>query len=133
MDEKKIRILLSKWIMDAHDRGVRTVAKTLADAGLEVVFTRFETPIEAVKAAQDEDVDIVGISCSMGGHKYFASEIMKLMEERNMGNIPVIFGGIIPPKDKKELLELGVESVFGPGTSLAEISAYVETLKKNMI
>ncbi len=58
---------------------------------------------------------------------------MKLMEERNMGNIPVIFGGIIPPKDKKELLELGVESVFGPGTSLAEISAYVENLKKNMI
>ena len=124
-----MRILLCKWALDAHDRGVRTVAKALADSGLEVIFIRFEMPVEAVSAAVDEDVDLIGVSCSMGEHKYFAAEMLKFMKERNIGDIPLIFGGVIPPKDSRELLKLGVRAAFGPGTSLAEISRYITAIK----
>jgi len=129
-DKKSLKILLCKWAMDAHDRGVKTVAKTLLDAGLEVVFTRFELPAEAVNAAEEEDVNLIGISCSMGEHKYFASEVLRLLDEKNMKEIPLIIGGVIPPKDSIELLKQGVSAVFGPGTSLKEIATYIDGISK---
>ncbi|MEW6614520.1 MAG: cobalamin-dependent protein [Thermodesulfobacteriota bacterium] len=124
-----MKILLGKWAMDAHDRGVKTIAHTLRDAGFEVVFTRFEFPSEAVRAAEEEDVDIIGISCSMGEHSYFASEILRLMGDRKMKGIPLIFGGVISPNDSRELLCLGVKAVFGPGTSLQEVSKHIHDMK----
>ena len=128
-DKKTVKILLCKWAMDAHDRGVKTIARTLRDAGLEVVFTRFELPAEAVRAAEEEDVDIIGVSSSMGEHKYFASEILRLLDERNMGEVSLIFGGVVPPNDAKELLKQGVKAVFGPGASIQEILKYINGLK----
>ncbi len=124
-----MRILLCKWAMDAHDRGVKTIAKALVDAGFEVIFTRFELPVEAVRAAEDEDVDLIGVSCSMGEHKYFAREILNFLKERNMQDIPLIFGGVIPPKDTRELYDLGVKGVFGPGASLEEVSKYITEIR----
>jgi methylmalonyl-CoA mutase C-terminal domain/subunit len=130
MDKLKKRILLCKWALDAHDRGVKTIAKVLVGAGYEVIFTRFEAPLEAVKTAEDEDVDVIGVSCSMGEHRYFAPEILRLLEDRKMADIPLIFGGVIPPKDAKDLFRLGVSAVFGPGTSLEEVSRYITGLER---
>ncbi|MEW6615771.1 MAG: cobalamin-dependent protein [Thermodesulfobacteriota bacterium] len=129
-DKKTAKILLCKWAMDAHDRGVKTIARTLRDAGLEVIFTRFELPAEAVRAAEEEDANIIGISCSMGEHKYFASEFLRLLNERNMGEIPLIFGGVVSPNDSKELLKQGVKAVFGPGASVQEILKYINGLTR---
>lgn len=125
---QRLRVLLCKWAMDAHDRGVRTVARSLMDAGVEVIFTRFELPAEVVRTAQDEDVDVIGVSCSMGEHCYFAPEILRLMREKGMGQVPLVFGGVIPLEDKEELLRLGVRAVFGPGSSVKAVCEYVSGL-----
>jgi methylmalonyl-CoA mutase C-terminal domain/subunit len=125
------RILLCKWALDAHDRGVKTLAKTLLDAGMEVIFTRFEFPEEIVNAAEEEAVDLIGISCSMGEHNRVAPEILKRLEQGNMKDISLIFGGVIPPKDSVELRKLGVNAVFGPGSSLKEITTYISEIKHN--
>lgn len=122
---KKIRILLTKSAMDAHDRGVRTVARALRDAGMEVIFTRFELPEDIVKPAQEEDVDAIGISSSNSAHNYFASEVMELLRQRSMGHIPVILGGIIPEEDIPGLKRLGIKGIFGPGTSISQIADFI--------
>lgn len=127
-EQRRLRVLLSKWSLDAHDRGVRTVARCLRDLGAEVIFTRFEVPAELVRAAQDEDVDVVGVSCSMGEHRQFAPELIRLMREKEMARVPLIIGGSIPSEDKKELLSLGVSAVFGAGSSISDICDYMRSL-----
>ena len=124
------RILLAKSALEGHDRGVRTVAQALRDAGMEVVFIRFDTPDEVVKAAEQEGVDIIGISCSIGGHDYVLPEIVNGLREKKLGHITVIAGGVIPPYDIPNLLKEGVAQVFGPGTSLRDIIAYIRQLDK---
>ena len=124
---KKIRVLLTKSAMDAHDRGVRTVARTLRDAGMEVIFTRFELPEDIVKPAQEEDVDIIGISSSNSAHNYFASKVRELLRQRDMGHIQVILGGIIPEEDIPALNGLGIKGVFGPGTPTSQIVDFIRS------
>ena len=126
---KKIRVLLTKARMDAHDRGVRYVASVLRDAGIEVIFHRFELPEEIVKAALEEDVDVIGISVFSGGHKWFCSRVMKGLKEKNAENILVILGGIIPDDDIPGLLEMGIGRVFGPGSLGSEIVDYLISQK----
>jgi len=121
MVEKRFRVLLTKSALDAHDRGLRVIARTLRDAGMEVVFTRFELPQEVVKAAAEEDVDAIGISSFMGAHNYFVREIMRGLRERGLDGVKVVLGGIIPEADQPGLLQMGVAGVFPPGTPPAEV------------
>lgn len=118
---EKIRILLTKSRMDAHDRGVRYVAKELSNAGMEVIFTRYGLPEEIISMAVQEAADVIGVSCSTGGHLYLAERIRDFLDEKGLEDIKVIFGGIIPDQDIPRMKEKGVVEVFGPGASLQEI------------
>lgn len=128
MEEKKIRVLLTIARFDGHDRGVRYVARKLIEAGMEVIFTRYVLPEDIVKAAMEEDVDVIGISFSVGGHKYVSSEVVRLLKENAM-DIPVILGGVIPDDDQPELIKIGVRRIFGPGAYADEIIRGIKGLK----
>ena len=119
--ERKFRILLTKSRMDAHDRGIRYVARELSGAGMEVVFTRYALPGEIVKAAIQEGSDVIGVSCSTGGHLHVAECIQEGLEEEGATEIKVIFGGIIPDQDLLKMKERGVSAIFGPGASIEAI------------
>lgn len=112
-----IRILLAKPTHDAHDRGVRYLARMLRDAGFEVIFANFLLASEVVNTALDEDVQVVGISSSTGGHMAVFKDLLKGLSENGLGNVMVIGGGIIPPNHQAKLKEMGVAAIFGPGAS----------------
>ena len=125
--KRRIRVLLSKVGVDVHDRGLKVIAMALRDAGLEVVYlgaSRFQD--EIVKAAVEEDVDVIGISSMGGMHHVKIPDLMKELKEKKIG-IPVVCGGIIP-LDEAQLLkeQCGVSEVFSPGSSLTEIVEYFE-------
>ena len=121
----KIRVLLAKPGLDAHDRGIKLIARYLMDAGMEVVYLGLFQTIEAiVSTALQEDVDVIGLSTLDGGHTLIAEDIKALLEEKTASHIPVIFGGIIPDKDIPILKQSGVKAVFGPGTPMQEIVDY---------
>ena len=126
MEEKKIRILLTIARFDGHDRGVRQLARKLRDFGIEVIFTRFVLPRDVVTSAIQEDVDVVGISFSVGGHKSITSETIKGLRESNREDILVIVGGVVPDDDVPELIRMGVGRTFGPGSSAADITQYIK-------
>jgi len=118
---KNIRVLLTKSHLDAHDRGIRYVAGKLMEAGFEVIFTRYGLPEEVVNTALEEDVDAIGISFSTAGHQVTIPELLRLLRERNMENVLVLVGGIIPHDEVPELLSMGVRAVFGPGASTDDV------------
>lgn len=119
--QKKIRVLLTKSRMDAHDRGIRYVAKELSNAGMEVIFTRYGLPDEIVPAAIQESSDVIGVSCSTGGHLYVAEVIQNCFEKERVHGIRVVFGGVIPQSDLPAMQIRSVEAIFGPGSSIKEI------------
>ena len=123
----KIRILLTKSRLDGHDRGVRYVVKKLSEAGMEVIFTRYETPEDIVQAALEEDIDVIGISFSTGSPMMVTSEVMKLAREKQLDDVPVIVGGIIPSDEIPKLQQIGVARCFGPGSSAREIIDFIES------
>ncbi|MDI6775811.1 MAG: cobalamin-dependent protein [Syntrophales bacterium] len=126
MKEKKIRMLLTIARFDGHDRGVRHLARKLRDFGMEVIFTRFVYPRDVVSSAIQEDVDVVGVSFSVGGHKSITSEIIKGLRESKREDILVIVGGVVPDDDVPELISTGVGRTFGPGSSAADIAQYIK-------
>ncbi|MBI2329303.1 MAG: cobalamin B12-binding domain-containing protein [Chloroflexi bacterium] len=127
--EKKIRVLVGKVGLDGHDVGARIVAKTLADAGMEVIYTGLrQTPEMIVKTAVEEDVDVIGISTLSGSHINLFPEIIRLMNSYNIADIPFIAGGIIPAEDIPVLKQMGVKEVFPPETPTSEIVAFVKGL-----
>ncbi|MFQ5908781.1 MAG: cobalamin B12-binding domain-containing protein [Thermoplasmata archaeon] len=123
----KIRVLVAKPGLDGHDRGAKVIARGLRDAGMEVIYTGLhQTPEDIVEAAVQEDVDAVGLSSLSGAHMTLFPRVAELLKERGMENVLVIGGGIIPPDDVPDLKEAGVERIFGPGTSLRDVVAYIE-------
>ncbi|ACJ75859.1 methylmalonyl-CoAmutase, subunit alpha [Thermosipho africanus Ob7] len=125
--EKKIRVLIAKPGLDGHDRGAKVVSKALRDAGMEVIYTGLrQTPEQIVKAAIQEDVDVIGLSILSGAHMSICKKVLDLMKENDIENIPVFVGGIIPEDDARELKKMGIKEVFGPGTPLSTI---VEKIK----
>jgi methylmalonyl-CoA mutase C-terminal domain/subunit len=114
MTERK-RILLTKPTLDAHDRGVRYLARRFRDAGFEVVFTNFLVASEVATVAAQEGVDAIGVSSSCGGHMAVFEELLASLKERGMDDVVVLGGGIIPPADAAALRAMGVAEVFGPG------------------
>ena len=114
------RVLLAKIGVDIHDVGVRMVARYLRDNGVEVIFIGYALPETIVRIAIDEDVDVIGISSMQGMHHVRVPEVLELLRREN-ANIPVIVGGIIPPKEAEWLKSIGVKAVFPPGSKLEDI------------
>lgn len=125
---REIRVLVAKPGLDGHDRGAKVVARGLRDAGMEVIYAGLRlTPEQIVDAAIQEDVDVVGLSCLSGAHMALFPKTVNLLREKGGRDILVVGGGIIPDKDISRLLEAGIARIFGPGTSLGEISDFIQT------
>lgn len=121
-----IRVLIAKVGLDGHDRGAKVVAQALKDAGMEVVYTGLRhTPEQVVETALQEDVQVIGISSLSGAHLHLFAPVTKLLQEKNISDILLIGGGIIPEEDHLALKEAGVAAIFGPGTSTDEIVSFV--------
>jgi methylmalonyl-CoA mutase cobalamin-binding domain/chain len=116
------RILLAKVGLDGHDRGIKVVARGLRDAGFHVIYSGlWQSPESVAQAAQDEDVDWLGISVLNGAHMTLIPQVLAAMRDRNVARIGVIVGGIIPQADQTRLKEMGVDKCFGPGVSIESI------------
>ncbi|MBC7886412.1 MAG: cobalamin B12-binding domain-containing protein [Ferruginibacter sp.] len=125
--KRPIRVLVAKCGLDGHDRGAKIIATALRDAGMEVIYTGLrQTPEMVVNAALQEDVDAIGISILSGAHNTIFPKIIKLMKEKEMNDVLLTGGGIIPDDDMKELNELGVGKLFPPGTTTTDIAAYIK-------
>jgi methylmalonyl-CoA mutase C-terminal domain/subunit len=125
--KKPIRVLIAKPGLDGHDRGAKVIARGLMDAGMEVVFLGIRhTPAEIAEAGLEEDVDVVGLSILSGAHVKISEKVIREMEERGIGDKPVIVGGVIPHQDVEKLKEIGVRAVFRTGASIREIANFIE-------
>jgi LAO/AO transport system ATPase len=122
------RVLLAKIGLDGHDRGVKVLARSFRDAGIEVIYTGLWQTCEAtMHAALQEDVDIVGVSLLSAAHMTVMPAILRIGKELGVGHIPVVLGGIVPVHDSSKLKEMGVAEVFNPGSPLDKI---VETMRR---
>jgi len=120
------RILLAKVGLDGHDRGIKVVARALRDAGMEVIYTGlWQTPESVVRAARDEDVDLVGVSMLSAAHMTLVLPMLEALREGGSTPIPLVVGGIIPEDDTQTLLDEGVAAVFPPELLLSEMTAEV--------
>src|SRR4030066_1197379 len=125
--ERKVKILIAKPGLDGHDRGAKIVARSLRDAGMEVVYTGLhQTPEQIVATALQEDVDAIGVSILSGSHNYQFNKIMELLREKKLEEIVVFGGGIIPDEDIPSLKQMGVKGIFTPGTSTETIVNFVK-------
>jgi methylmalonyl-CoA mutase, C-terminal domain len=126
-----IRVLVAKPGLDGHDRGAKVIARALRDAGMEVVYTGLrQTPEMIVNAALQEDVQVIGLSILSGAHNAIVPRLMQLLREKEMTDVVVIVGGIIPDEDAAELKTLGVAEVFQPGASLDRILEFIRASVK---
>ena len=126
-----LRILIAKPGLDGHDRGAKYVARALKDAGYEVIYTGIrQTPETIVSTAIQEDVQFVGLSLLSGAHMELFPRVVELLREHQAEDIVVFGGGIIPSGDIPSLKEQGVKAVFGPGTPMEEIVAFIEANRK---
>ena len=124
---RKIRVLLAKVGLDGHDRGIKTVARFLVDAGMEVIFTGLRsTPGQVADAAVQEDVDVVGLSFLAGDHMILAPRVVEGLKQRGMDRVLVLLGGVVPGRDIPLLKDKGIDEVFLPGTPPDRIVQYIE-------
>src|SRR6202161_661795 len=131
--EEKIRVLVAKPGMDGHDRGAKVIARALRDAGMEVIYTGLrQTPEMIVNAALQEDVQVIGLSILSGAHNVIVPRVMELLREKEMSDVLVVVGGIIPDEDAAELKKLGVAEVFQPGASLERIIGFIRASVKQV-
>ena len=122
MSKEKIRVIMAKPGLDGHDRGAKVVSRALRDAGMEVVYTGLrQTPEMIAEAALQEDVHVIGLSILSGAHMALIPRLFKLLKENGQEDVKVFIGGIIPDEDVPKLMTLGVDGVFGPGTSTEDI------------
>ena len=128
MTEKKIRVLIAKPGLDGHDRGAKVIARALRDAGMEVIYTGLrQTPEMIAEAALQEDVNAIGLSILSGAHMGLVPRVVDLLKENGQEHVKVFLGGIIPEEDFGPLKEIGVDGIYGPGTSTRVI---IEDLEK---
>jgi methylmalonyl-CoA mutase C-terminal domain/subunit len=121
-----IRVVLAKVGLDGHDRGIKVVARALRDAGMQVIYAGlWQTPEAVVRTVGDEDADWVGLSILSGAHMTLVPRVLQMLRDAGLEHVGVLVGGIIPEGDIPKLLEMGVARVFGPGTSLPEIVAFL--------
>jgi methylmalonyl-CoA mutase C-terminal domain/subunit len=126
MPEKKIRVLIAKPGLDGHDRGAKIIARALRDAGMEVIYTGLrQTPEMIASAATQEDVDVIGLSILSGAHNTICPRLMDLLREKDMTDVTVLIGGIIPEADIPALKKSGIAEVFLPGTPTQAIVDFI--------
>jgi methylmalonyl-CoA mutase, C-terminal domain len=128
MEKKRrpLRVLVAKVGLDGHDRGAKVIATALRDSGMEVIYTGLrQTPEMVVNAALQEDVDAIGVSILSGAHMTVFPKLIQLMKEKQMDDVLLTGGGIIPEDDMKVLNETGVGKLFPPGTPTSEIAGYI--------
>lgn len=123
----KAKVLLVKHWMECHDRGVKSVAAILRDAGFEVVYVVYMSPEEIVSAAVQEDVGVIGMSFSTGAYDAHVPEVMRLMKEKGLRDVMVVVGGLIPDEDIGWLKEQGIKEVFGAGADTNQLIELMET------
>jgi methylmalonyl-CoA mutase C-terminal domain/subunit len=129
--QRPIRVLVAKVGLDGHDRGAKVIATSLRDAGMEVIYTGLrQTPEMVVNTALQEDVDAIGVSILSGAHMTVFPKIINLMKEKNMDDVLLTGGGIIPEEDMQQLTEMGVGKLFAPGTTTTEIADYIKAYVK---
>lgn len=112
----RARVLFARLSFDGHDRGVISVLAACRDAGMEAIYVHYNDPIEVAKAAQEEDVDVIGLTSSMGEHFRITSGVLEALKGRGL-DTPVVVGGVVPTVDEPGLLGMGVKGVFGPGSA----------------
>ena len=123
-----IRVVVAKPGLDGHDRGAKIIARTLRDAGMEVIYTGLhQTPEQIVETALQEDADAVGISILSGAHMTLVPRILDLLKENDAEDVLVVVGGTIPAEDIAELKQLGVAQVYTPGAPTAEIVEFLRS------
>jgi methylmalonyl-CoA mutase C-terminal domain/subunit len=125
--KRKLRILVAKAGLDGHDRGAKVVARALADAGYEVIYSGLhQTPEMIAAAAQQESVDAVGLSMMSGAHMTHFPAVLAALAARGAGDIVLFGGGIVPDDDAAALKAMGVAAIFTPGTSTQTIVEWIE-------
>lgn len=124
---RPIRVLVAKVGLDGHDRGAKVIATSLRDAGMEVIYTGLrQTPEMVVNTALQEDVDAIGISILSGAHMTVFPKIVEIMKQKQLTDVLLTGGGIIPENDMKKLKEIGVGELFAPGTTMLTIVDYIK-------
>ena len=122
----KIRVVIAKPGLDGHDRGAKVIARALRDAGMEVIYTGLrQTPEQIVSAALQEDADVIGLSILSGAHNHIAPRLMQLLKDKELDDVLVVIGGIIPDVDIPKLKEIGVKGIFLPGTPMQDIVEFI--------
>jgi methylmalonyl-CoA mutase C-terminal domain/subunit len=125
---RKIRVVIAKPGLDGHDRGAKVIARALRDAGMEVIYTGLrQTPEQIVAAALQEDADAIGLSILSGAHMHICPRVMELLREKELTDVIVVVGGIIPDVDIPKLQALGIKGIFLPGSPMQEIITYIES------
>jgi methylmalonyl-CoA mutase C-terminal domain/subunit len=134
MSLKKIRVLIAKPGLDGHDRGAKIIARALRDAGMEVIYTGLrQTPEMIASAAEQEDVDVIGLSILSGAHNTICPELMRLLQAKRMTDVTVLVGGIIPEADIPALKQAGIAGIFLPGASTQEIVDFVRSHARSAV
>ena len=123
----KIRVLIAKPGLDGHDRGAKVIARALRDSGMEVIYTGLrQSPEDIVEAAIQEDVHFIGLSILSGAHTHIFPRVVELLNEREASDIKIIAGGIIPDEEIPKWNKIGIEAIFGPGSSTNDIIDYIK-------
>jgi len=126
--ERRIRVLIAKPGLDGHERGAQVVAYGLRDEGFEVVYTGLrQRPEEIVRAAIQEDVDVVGLSILSGAHMQLSKAVIEGLREHGASSVLVLVGGVIPEGDRSLLKDLGVAGIFTSGTSIKSIADFIRS------
>ena len=125
--KRTYRVVVAKPGLDGHDRGAKTITMALRDPGFEVIYTGLhQTPEQIAETALQEDADAVGLSLLSGAHNTLFPRVMEELTKRDLGDIMVFGGGVIPDADARALRESGVANIFGPGSSLKSICQWLE-------
>jgi methylmalonyl-CoA mutase C-terminal domain/subunit len=125
--ERRYRIVVAKPGLDGHDRGAKVIARSLRDAGFEVIYTGLhQTPAQVVRTAMQEDADAVGLSLLSGAHLTLVPRVVEGLRAEGLEDVIVVVGGIIPERDVEVLKSAGVSAVFTPGAHLPQIASWLE-------
>jgi methylmalonyl-CoA mutase C-terminal domain/subunit len=126
----KVRVLIAKPGLDGHDRGAKVIARALRDSGMEVIYTGLrQSPEDIVDAAIQEDVHFIGLSILSGAHTHIFPKVIELLNEKGASDIKIIAGGIIPDEEIPKWNEMGIEAIFGPGSSTNDIIKYIKGIE----
>jgi methylmalonyl-CoA mutase, C-terminal domain len=130
---QQIRVLICKPGLDGHDRGAKVVAQALRDAGMEVIYTGLhQTPEQIAMTAIQEDVNVIGLSILSGAHLTLVKKLINIMKKKDISEIPLVLGGVIPDKDIPKLKKMGVNEIFLAGAKLSDICKIIVNCAQKM-